>query len=122
MEEVGSTRESEERVKEDVLVKRSYSERKENDFEESLTKKVKESNQSPMDRTGNKCTLSPAPLSRELSQEQCPHCQCNFNIIDLIQHVKICQSTSQHVDIPDGYVSIIILMRINCSLSVDLLN
>ena len=99
MEEVGSTRE---RGKEDVLVKRSYSKRKENDFEESLTKKVKESNQSPMDRTGNKCTLSPAPPSRELSQEQCPHCQCNFNIIDLIQHVKICQSTSEHVDIPDG--------------------
>ena len=122
MEEVGSTRESEERDKEDVLIKRSYSERKENDCEESLTKKVKESNQSSMGRTSNTLTLSLAPPSCELSQEQCPHCQSNFNIIDLIQHVKVCQSTSPHVDIPDGYVSIIILMWIDYSLSVDLLN
>ena len=122
MEEFGSTREKEERDKEDVLVKRSYSGGEKNDCEESLTKKVKESNQSPMDRTSNTRTLSLAPLSHELSQEQCPHCQCNFNIIDLIQHVKVCQSTSQHVDIPDGYVSIMILMWIDYSLSVDLLN
>lgn len=106
----------------DILIKRSYSERKENDCEESLTKKVKESNQSSMGRTSNTLTLSLAPPSCELSQEQCPHCQSNFNIIDLIQHVKVCQSTSQHVDIPDGYVSIIILMWIDYSLSVDLLN